>query len=364
MEHDNNQTSLSADLNLIYKTMPSELLNEEGLIRLLAVTDKLPAALTCFWGLECRLHEQAPLTDILLEIKRGTSGQRLLAGEGASSLDELCRQHPVWQNIRGFAAQWIKERSLLFDHIQNLWLEFDTEKACSNGETNELTGKPSVFLGFNSTDLPNDALHGLLKQSNMLLQKNNDTLADVVSFIGSIPSPGRLFQLGSMLGRPCRDTRVCVNRLSPEAIPDWLVSMGWQGDVKLLSEILAKLSPLARAFAVDLNLTQNGISEQIGIECYLEWDEYHPDLWADFLDVMEKYVYIHPAKRSGLLRYPGRIPVPFSRRKDTSGALSFLLFKMIHHIKLSFDGSGIYGAKAYLAVYRPGIRPDNQWLVD
>jgi len=364
MEYGNNQPSLSADLNLIYKTMPSELLNEEGYHRLSAVTGMLPAALTGFWGLECRLHQQAPLADILFEVKRDTPGHEILAGQDASGLDELCRLYPVWQKIRDFASQWLRDDTLLHDHILNLWLEFDTEKTCSREAVNELVGQPSVFLGFRSADLPVDALRGLLNGSVPLLQKNNDTAEDIVSFIKSIPLPGQLFQLGSMLGRPCRDTRVCVNKLRACIIPGWLNEMGWQGDNKLLKEILDTLAPLVRAFAVDLNLTRSGISEQAGIECYLEWDEYNPGLWADFLDILERYAYIHPLKRSGLLRYPGRIPVPSSRRKDAFGALNFLLFKMIHHIKLSFDKSGISGVKAYLAVHRPGIRPDNNWLVD
>lgn len=364
MERDNNQASLSADLDLVYKTMPSELLNDEGYYCLTAVTDTLPAALTGFWGLECRLHEQAPLADILFEVKRGTPGQKLLAGQECSILDELCRQYPIWQEIRGFASEWIQDGTVLHDHILNLWLEFDTEKACPHEAASKIIGQPSVFLGFRSADLPVDVLRGLLKKSGKLLRKNDDTLEDIVSFIGSIPRPGQLFQLGSMLGRPCRDTRICVNKLSTGVIPGWLTAAGWRGDGKLFKEILDMVAPLTRAFAVNLNLTQAGISEQIGVECYLEWDEYHPDLWADFLNILEKYVPIHPSKRSGLLRYPGRHSLPASRRKNTSGALSFLLFKMIHHIKLSFDNSGIYGAKAYLAVYRPGIRPDNHWLIE
>ncbi len=364
MECDKYQTSLTADLNLIYETIPSELLNDDGYHRLTAVTDMLPAALTNFWGLESRLHESAPLTDILFEIKRNTTGHRLLTGECASGLDQLCRMHPIWQQIRRFASHWLQDQSLLNSHILNLWLEFDTEKPVSPEAASELIGQPSVFLGFRSADLTIHQLRELLLQSGELLQFPAETLDKLVSFIGSIPPPGQLFQLGSMLGRPCRDVRVCINKLSVHEIPDWLADMGWQGDTRALKAALDVLTPMVRTMAVDLNLTETGISEKIGIECYLDWDrkDLHP--WSCLLDRLDDFVCIHPSKRSGLLRYPGDLPLPASRRKESSDTLSLLLFKMIHHIKLGFHSSGMEDAKAYLAVYRPGIQPSNNWLVE
>ena len=364
MEHGNNQTNLSADLDLLHGTIPPELLNPDGYRRLTAVADMLPASLTNFWGLESRLHEPMPLTDILFEVKRNTPGHRLLAGQYTSSLDQLCRMYPLWQQIRSFAAQWIQHQSFMNKHILNLWLEFDTEKPISWEAAGGLIGLRSVFLGLRSAELTMDELHELLSQSCDLLQISGETLENVISFIGSIPQPGQLFQLGSMLGRPCRAIRLCINKLNPLLIPDWLKDMGWRGNAKALKAVFDMLAPAVRTLAVDLNFTGTGISEKIGIECYLDWDRKDTDNWADFLDELSEYVCIHPSKRSGLLRYPGEVPLPASRRKETSDTLSLMLFKMIHHIKLGFHDGGITDAKAYLAIYRPGIQPDNNWLVD
>lgn len=364
MEHDNCQTILSADLNLLRETIPPGLLSDEGYSRLAAVADLLPAALTNFWGLESRLHEMSPLTDILLEIKRNTPGHRLLVGQCASGLDQLYRMYPLWRQIRSFAAQWVQDQSLLNKHILNLWLEFDTEKPVSLEAAIELIGLPSVFLGFRSADQTLGELRELLSQTGDFLQIPGEVLENVVSFIGSIPPPGQLFQLGSMLGRHCRDIRLCINKLNPVLIPDWLKDMGWQGHAQALKAFLDMLTPIVRTMAVDLNLTETGISEKIGIECYLDWDRNDTGTWSSFLDRVSEYVHIHPSKRSGLLRYPGEVLLPVSRRKEASDTLSLLLFKMIHHVKLGFYDGGITDAKAYLAIYRPGIQPNNNWLVD
>ena len=363
MDTGNNQTRLSADLNLVYQSMPAELVNEEGYRRLSAVTDMLPAALTNFWGLECRLHEPAPLSDILLEIKRNSSGHKLLADPGASGMDTLFQDYAVWREIRGFAQQWLLSESLLSSHILNMWLEFDTEKPVSREDMTNFIARPSVFLGFRSAGLTTGELRALLEQSAALLRLSTEII-EVLSFVGSIPSPGQLFQLGSMLGRPSRDIRLCINRLGHDMIPGWLSDMGWQGDRKALAGILGVLAPIVRTFAIDLNLAETGISEKIGIECYMDWDEKDPGIWAGFLDRLDGYVPIHPFKRSGLLMYPGELRLPAFRRKENPDALSLLLCKMIHHVKLGFNEGAVSDAKAYLAIYRPGIQPGNNWLAE
>ncbi len=363
MESNNCQASLLLDFDLIYSDMPSELLNDEGYKRLAAITSMLPAKLTNFWGLESRLYEQAPLTDVLFEIKGNTYGQKLLAGERASSLDELCLKYQVWHEIRAFTARWKNEKNDWGNRILNMWLEYDTAQLHTNADAVDLIGNPSVFLGFPSADLSVNELREILKQSGVLLKKADD-MEDIASFIKSIPKPGQLFQLGSMLGRSSTDTRLCVNKLDAMVIPDWLSDIGWKGDKSALKTILTTLKPLVRAIAIDLNLTETGISDKIGIECYLDWDQEGTRLWGEFLEKLGEYTYIHPKKLSGLLRYAGKLSIPPENRMHSEGTLSPLLFKMIHHIKLGFTGGEITDAKAYLAIYRPGIKPNNNWLVE
>lgn len=363
MNNVSTKDSLKVDLNTIYKDMPEELLEREGYLRLAAVTALLPVELSNFWGLECRLHTADPLADVLFEIKNRSLGQKLLAGHNPSSLDALCAEHSVWREMRTFAGQWAHEANILNKHICNLWLEFDTEQLTSHDFAAHLIRNPSVFLGLRSKELSRPERAEILHYASDLLHIPGFLLADLQSFMNSIPPAGQLFQLGSMLGRPSRDIRVCVNQLHPEVIPVWLSDVGWRGDKLALSEFLHRLTPLLRALAIDLNLTEDGPASKIGIECYMDWDNESPEQWAVLLDLMQEFVQCHPGKRKGLLQYPGAVPLPAKRRETSDNALCLSLFKMIHHIKLGWDGGCPTDAKAYLAVYRPGIHFNSKWFI-
>jgi len=364
MNNKQTKASLAADLNSIFKDMPSELINQEGYLRLSALTQMLPSEFSNFWGLECRLNTDEPLADILFEIKNNTSSQKLLAGYKPSSLDILCANYNAWHKIRAFANHWAEEQSILNEHILNLWLEFDTEQLTSHKFAKDLLQKPSIFLGLRSRELSESGCTQILYHANSLLLIPDLLLDNLQSFISHIPSPGQLFQLGSMLGRTSRDLRVCVNRLPFDVVPDWLLDIGWKGDNQALSVVLNKLAPLLRASAIDLNLTEHGPSEKIGIECYMGWDDVGLEQWELFLDTIQEFVLCSPAKRTGLLQYPGEVLLPAMSRRTTDGTLCFSLFKRIHHIKLGFDNGHVTDAKAYLSIHKPSMQTNNDWLIE
>ena len=360
---DRTKESIRSDLSLISKDIPAALVDREGLLRLDAVAAMLPAGLSDFWGLECRLNTDEPLADILFEVKDKTAGQRLLAGLSPSMLDSLCTKYPLWQELRSFAKLWLEEPDTVGRHILNLWLEFDTEDLSSYKDASDIIQKLSIFIGFRSDHVTRAEHREVLHRANKLMRFPNSHIESLQAFMGSLPSTGRLFQLGSMLGRDSRDVRVCVNRLQAGDVSAWLKGIGWNGDQQRLSKLLKRLSPLLRAFAVDLNLEADGPSKKIGIECYMDWDDPEPAQWYVLLDLLNELGVCRPGKREGLLQYPGQVCLPAAQRKACDGNLYLSLFKTIHHIKLSFNGSYVSDAKAYLAVYRPCIQPKNNWFV-
>lgn len=353
--------SLKADLDRIWKGMPVEILDQEGLLRLASITTMLPAGLSSFWGLECRLNTDEPITDVSFEIKNNTIGQKLLAGQSPSWLDSLCSTYSIWSDIRDFASQWIQESSILNKHVRNLWLEFDAEDLKSHHFAESLIGNPSVFMGFRSKELSKSELAEILHHASDLLHLPDFFIACLQSFMNSIPSSGQLFQLGSMLGRPSRDIRVCVNQLPPDVIPGWLSEIGWSGNKQGLSELLERLSPLLKGLAIDLNLTEDGPSSKIGIECYMDRNDKNPKQWEVLLDFVNEFVLCNLGKRKGLLQYPGTVTL-IDKTPDSKRFLAFK--KMIHHFKLGFDGQRITDAKAYLAVYKAGLNLNNNWFIE
>ncbi|GAB6179494.1 hypothetical protein JCM14036_08130 [Desulfotomaculum defluvii] len=357
------EDSLKEDLDIICKDMPAELLDREGYLRLSAITSLLPFELSNFWILECLLNRDEPLSDVSFEISNNTLGQKILAGDSPSCLDDLCLNHNVWKELRAFTRQWAQESNILNKHIRNLWLEFDTECLATHEFAKNLIGNPSIFLGFRSNELSNSERAEILHRSSDLLHIPDFLIEDILSFMNNIPSTGQLFQLGSMLGRPSRDTRVCVNQLHPEVIPFWLSEIGWSGDNLALSEFLNRLTPLLRDFAIDLNLTKDGPSRKIGIECYMDWDNDSPGKLEVLLDFIQEFIWCSPNKRKGLLQYSGSVPLPAIRKKAPDGALYSALFKRINHIKLVLDGRRITDAKVYLAIYRPSLLFFNNWFI-
>ncbi len=364
-----NESILSV-LEHVRPSLPPGLIDEEGFQCLAGVAGRLPAELTTFWGFESRLGEARASADILFETRKQTRGQSLLAGQTPSSLDSLCNQSRVWRSLREFAGRWADPEHPFSTFIRNVWLEFDTAASFSN-ESGELVYRPCVFLGpdtkyYDSDQLPDHlvaalAVFGTEARSSRLLP----------SFMSSIPDGAALFQVGLMLSRVSSGLRVCVKGLSADTIFPWLDELEWSGDREALAELLKSITPLLRTMALNLNLTEGGPAEKIGLECYMDWLEGNSEQWQPLLDYIEERDLCLPLKREGLLKFPGKSPsfeVSFS---PDSPIFFFGLSRLIHHIKLSFTEGRVAEAKAYLAVSRPGLYPDNSfsgerdaWLIE
>lgn len=357
-------STLRDDLRAIRSQIPLSLVNEDGLGRIEEILNSFPAELSNFWGLEIRLNHETPLADVLFQIKRDTLGHLLLAGikQEDSELNLLCDQYPFWADLRKLALAWAEkektgEDGLLDRHLLNLWLEFDTEALLAGHSPLELLAQPSVFFGFNSRELNFSEQASFLAQISALFPPHSLLGDTLLPFLRGIPAPGKLFQLGTMLGRPTGDLRVCVNDLGPEQIPDWLSDLGWEGDQEALSRLLKRLSPMTRNFAIDLNLTPKGPAQKIGIECYLQKPE------ETFLDLLQDITLCIAEKCQALLAYCGTTNLPGSRRRSKDGAQQYMLSRYIHHIKLGFQGSQVTDTKAYLAVHRPGFYAEGDWYI-
>ncbi len=351
-----------SDLSIAYNSWPQELVSAEGCLRLKSLAGQLPEDFSDFWGLESRLLSPEALVDVLFEVKNKSLGQRLLAGQLPSCLDALCAEHIAWDRLRAFAKLWSQEQDPL-SKVPNLWLEFDTQEAVSHLDAANLIARPSIFLGLRSKQMKRQERKELFQQASRVFQLSLPIFEQVHSFIESIPSPGQLFQLGFMLGRPTRDIRVCVNHLAPEQVPGWLSAINWPGDIQALQQILQRLEPELKALALGFNLCPDGVENRIGLECYMDWNDLKPEQWACLLDILDEFSPCHPAKRAGFLTYPGEYQLPAGLRKNAQGAVCLSLFHMIHHIKLSFDLDRVSQVKAYLAVYKPDLSFADNWYL-
>jgi len=352
-----------SDLNLIKKDIPAELLDDEGFKQISGITEMLPANLSIFWGLECRLGSPVPKADVLFEIKKETGGIEILSGTKASCLDRLCTETPVWQRLRNFAAQWENPTCPFHSWIKNIWLEFDTEKTTKLNEAKQLIVEPSLFVGIRSKELSQNELDVVFRQALKVFTQPPENLKVIQQFAESIPKKSQIFQYGAMLGRPTRDTRVCVSHLNLHDVSDWLKKINWPGDTDKLNDILNKIAPFTHASAVDLDISQHGPAGKIGIEIYLDWHNHNPEQWLPIMDLFANMELCNPAKIKGLLEYPGISKISHSaHNRSTDQKLALSLFRIIHHLKLTFNHDKTEEIKAYLAVYKPYIDLKEGWV--
>ncbi len=349
--------SILAVLELVREALPVGLIDREGYVRLAAIAEQLPEELTTFWGFESRLGETAARADILFETRRESRGQSLLAGTSRSALDELCRRWETWQMLREFARLCQDKNHVFAAGIRNLWLEFDVAGTLSTEETTALIRQPSVFIGPDSKALSRDAMLRLILDASGVFQSNG-WHAGLEAFVRRLPEGAELFQAGFMLARKSPGLRICVSKIPAQEIPGWLCQTGWSGDPEALARLLRLVSARSQTLALNLNLTADGPSEKVGVECYMDWLVDDAQQWAPLLDWLEQQHLCLPQKRRGLEEFPGMTRSPRLPNGNDRSVLYLNLYRKIHHIKLSITGGRVAEAKGYFALSRPALLLD------
>lgn len=364
-------TSLFSVLELAKPSLPDSLIDAEGYALLSLAAERLPFELATFWGFECRLGEINPRMDILFEIRRQSQGRNILAGEIPSRLDEMCAQWPAWEQLRRFAVLWADPHHAFSAHIRNIWLEFDTAAIELPSQAADILSRPCIFFGPNSKALKKEQDARLICDALSALDNPIFDEAPLNDLIARLPGESRVFQVGIMLSRPNPGLRVCVYPLTAEDIPVWLDATGWPGDSESVAALLRQLPPGLESFAVDVNLTPGGPAEKIGLECYMNWLEDDPGQWIPFLDMLAAMRLCLSSKYQGIMEFQGMTRFPKDWRLS-NGIAYTVLYRKIHHIKLSFMTGQVTEAKAYLALAHPGLNPSaifsknagGAWLVE
>jgi hypothetical protein len=341
----------------IHQTMASsfapELLDEGAARELGALCARLPLTLTSFWGFETQLGTERAEVDLLVEVKNGSPGHQLLAAG-----THLPSDAAAWVALHEFARTWSDADGLLAQTVRNLWLEFDLVAARA-AHSNALE-TPCVFWG------PSDEAArdhgGLLRVLDTIAPAFSPfpaawPRAHVERALTRLPAGARVFQIGSMHARGDVVLRMCVNDITPEQVPEWLSDSGWQGDALALTDALQDVSTRSRVLAVDVDFTASGAGPKLGIECYQDWRETAMTQWQPLLEFAAALGLCTDAKRRALAAFPAKTEFTLQEQVAARrhGYLFPVLYRNLHHIKLSFVGSGYTEAKAYLGVSRPGV---------
>jgi len=330
--------SVAEYLDTVAPHIPAGLISPQYLGAIREVASCLPGAMAFrTFGFECALSDPAPDADFLISLGRSDGGPDILAGT-----------LPGWQRIRTFGKQWADPASPLHDQVDDVWLEFDMRENRSKPPV------PSLFFSPVARATPSDEGGRDIRAGHLRLIQTvwrsvvSDTVSDDSTgrwglCIESLSSRGSLFQVGLMLPRPTRDIRLCMHFPSSGQLLDYLTAIGWPGPREALRPLVEELFQRVDDVALDIDVGAS-VSPKIGLECAFKRHRgiQRGPKWDHFLDFLVERGMCLPAKRDGLLAYPG-----YAHTDDETQSV---FVRHLFHIKVVCQPGQPLTAKAYLSV--------------
>lgn len=351
--------------------IPRFLISSEALSNIRRIAALLPSALTDFFGFECPLGVSEAIGDFLV-CSRASQGREVLTGQGpGQGLPVFFHDEAVWRQIRTFSIEWSNPQSPLFDHVHNMWIEFDV-----GGTPSSVTPVPSVFIGpDNLQSLGVTAHPGQMPEHCMwltdlalplLLGSETDCAlrAQIARCINLLPPSARIFQVGLMLARPSCTTRLCVRGVSPTQIAEYLRALDYDISSAGLKELLGLLEPLVDRIDLDMDVADR-VLPKLGLECYLPSDA---AAIRRFLTHLVSSGLSTEAKALALESWPGMAHERLNRdiwpphllalSAFLGGRVHSIFARWLHHVKIVYQPGLPLQAKAYLAVHHLWLAPE------
>jgi hypothetical protein len=346
--------TLDETFKVIAPHVPRSLVSRSAFERVLALTRQLPAALTRFAYIECRLAAHDPRVDVIFDIT--DEGRRIIAGENpVICLPEHLLEDPAWQRIRQFCREWLRSGSQLHHTVRSVWLEFDLAEAPS------AVPVPGIFVrlegGLNQgPGIAESAKSGLLRDVALPLLLGRALEPAIATRMqlccDALPAGGQLTEAGLMFQRSTDSLRLCFRKLPEDRLPAYLQSVGWNGDPAGLVTTLNTFSDPApagrsrpmRVGYLDLDIGHTA-HPTIGLEYFLERPRQlvHGVAEKVWLDQLVAMGLCAPEKRAGVLQWPGYSQASFAHELWPS-----IVVRYSNHIKLVHSPDQPLIAKAYL----------------
>jgi hypothetical protein len=339
--------SMADTLSSVEPLVPPALVSEAARARVLGVARLLPAALSQWAYLECRLGEGAAQVDTSVVL--GEEGRDLVAGANpAIGLPADLLETDGWRRVRDLCRAWADPSTEVAEWTTGVWLEFDVPESADE------TPVPGVFVySSREADRP-----GPLPQAPAGARRALEVLRGAPLPAGlargldrcwaALPPGAHAPHVGALLSRGAGSLRVCVTAAAREEIPGYLAALGWPGDAAALAGVLRGL---AKDGAPEPAMVQVDVADiaraRIGIEYALERTPQAAGVLprGDFLDALVRRGLCAPEKRQALSAWPGAAVHVLPHQLWPS-----VVTRRVNHVKLVFDASGPVEAKGYLSV--------------
>ncbi|HEU4586891.1 MAG TPA: hypothetical protein VFR95_14145 [Gemmatimonadaceae bacterium] len=318
------------------------------------VAESLPAALTNWVYLECRLRHDEQRVDLIVRVDQ--RGRDILAGDNpVITLAPSLRGEPVWRSVRALARAWSDPSSPLFRGVERLWLEFDVHAPCESLRPGELPA-PGIFVELtrevyaqHRRDDRLDAAMAVLRSlaGKALVPALARNLRRCWELL---PSGAVIPYMGVFPARGSDAIRVSVAGLSDADLHAYLRALRWPGSHRELTAAISAFLPPVRAPQPRMAIVNIDVGEEIGAGVGIEYLLSHAaQLRGSIIEgeLLERLVRIglcSPAKRDALHGWPS-----LSLRMMPHELWTSRVCRRVNHLKLSFTEHAALEVKAYLA---------------
>jgi hypothetical protein len=344
--------TLARTLDALAAYLPPALVSPAGYLGALQVAAQLPAALTRWTYLECRLGGRPAPVDVIVEID--ATGRDILTGAvRALAPGPSLQADPVWARVVEVCRRWADPASPLRHWVECLWLEFDAG-------TGSAPARPGVFVGFarrayaegSAEERCARATHAL----EVLLGAPLDAgrLEALRRCYRHLPEGASVLYAGSLLPRGDGVLRACINGLGARELPGFLRAAGWPGPYGPLEALLPRLHAVRAGAAVrdpallHLDLGTEGVRPRIGLEYVFGWKEQARGRLAEtaFLEHLTAHGLCTAEEAAALAAFPGCTTEQLPHELWNS-----LVLRRVNHVKLVLDGDRAPEAKGYLVLH-------------
>ncbi|HEX8691488.1 MAG TPA: hypothetical protein VF746_03540 [Longimicrobium sp.] len=345
--------SLADTLDTLSAHFPAALLPPEEYAAARAAAAALPAALTRWTYLECRLGGRPAPVDVIVEVD--AAGREIITGANpALALPPGLAAAPAWERVAGLCRRWADPADPLHPWVDSLWLEFDVDPRAGGAPP-----LPGVFVAFTPAAFGTGTAGERSARTEAALEAllggalDPARRAALRRVYRCLPGGATVLYAGCLLPRGTRALRVCPVEVSARDLPAFLRAAGWPGPYAPLEAALAQLSavregaPARDAALVHLDLDAGGVLGRLGLEyVFGRRTQVRGEICeAAFLDHLVGAGLCTAQERDAMAAFPGaaREQLPHELWKS-------LVVRRVNHVKLVFD-AGRVEAKAYLCLH-------------
>lgn len=342
----------NAALREIKKQLPPSIVSPEAFRAAQAVAERLPNAASAF-GLELRLAPGSGDVDLAVALDQSDGGLIKVSEYLQSYRLEIEAEDLIRQKLENFFTDWATPGGVLDRMISHAWLEYDVDRSDSNPL------QPGIFVAFHKDALSrgeSQVKNGIERALTSLLgcaDQARIRASQVIDLQKKFPAGVEVVHLGVLLSRAENHVRVVFRAETSELIMNSLRAIAWPGSISAVQDWFDGASGSVFPTMVHIE-----VGDQLSLRTDIEYRTAGLSKASghNLLSDLASRGLCCPQKQNDLDSWIGW---NFSEWSEISPSV---VWKTLHHLKLTFKPNQDPIAKAYLWV-SAGQNPLD-WIAD